>query len=47
MPGIKNLARLDGVLQFSVDDPSLPGAAMNLPRVGVIRPKTKWFRKTL
>ncbi len=47
LPGIKNLARLDGALQFSVDDPSLPGAAMNLPRVGVIRPKTKWFRKTL
>jgi len=47
MPGIKNLVRLDGVLQFSVDDPGLPGAAMNLPRVGVVRPKTKWFRKTL
>jgi homopolymeric O-antigen transport system ATP-binding protein len=47
IPGIKNLARLDGVLQFSVDDPALAGAAMNLPRVGVIRPKTKWFRKTL
>lgn len=47
IPGIKNLVRLDGVLQFSVDDPALAGAAMNLPRVGVIRPKTKWFRKTL
>jgi lipopolysaccharide transport system ATP-binding protein len=47
IPGIKNLVRLDGVLQFSVEDPALPGAAMNLPRVGVIRPKTKWFRKTL
>jgi lipopolysaccharide transport system ATP-binding protein len=47
IPGVKNLARLDGVLQFSVDDPSLPGAAMNLPRVGVIRPKTKWSHKTL
>jgi lipopolysaccharide transport system ATP-binding protein len=47
IPGIKNLVRLDGVLQFSIDDPDLAGAAMNLPRVGVIRPKTKWFRKTL
>jgi lipopolysaccharide transport system ATP-binding protein len=47
MPGVKNLVRLDGALQFSVDDPGLPGAAMNLPRVGVIRPKTKWFHKTL
>lgn len=47
IPGIKNLVRLDGVLQFSINDPDLAGAAMNLPRVGVIRPKTKWFRKTL
>jgi hypothetical protein len=47
MPGIKNLARLDGVLQFSVEDNSLPGAAMNLPRLGVIRPKAKWTSTTL
>src|ERR1700730_5105846 len=47
MPGVKNLVRLDGALQFSVEDAALPGAAMNLPRLGVIRPKTKWFRKTL
>ena len=47
IPGIKNLVRLDGVLQFSIDDPALAGAAMNLPRLGVIRPKTKWFRQTL
>jgi len=47
MPGVKNLVRLDGVLQFSVHDHSLPGAAMNLQRLGVVRPKTKWFRKTL
>jgi lipopolysaccharide transport system ATP-binding protein len=47
MPGIKNLVRLDGALQFSVEDAALPAAAMNLPRLGVIRPRTKWFRKTL
>jgi lipopolysaccharide transport system ATP-binding protein len=47
MPGIKNLVRLDGVLQFSVHDHALTGAAMNLQRLGVVRPKTRWFRKTL
>jgi lipopolysaccharide transport system ATP-binding protein len=45
MPGIKNLVWLDGVLQFSVDDPALPGEAMNPPRLGVIRPKAKWTSK--
>ncbi len=47
IPGAKNLVRLDGILQFSMDDPSLPGAAMNLPRLGVIRPKAKWTSKFL
>jgi lipopolysaccharide transport system ATP-binding protein len=47
MPGIKNLVRLDGVLQFSVQDHELPGASMNLPRLGVIRPKTKWTSEAL
>jgi lipopolysaccharide transport system ATP-binding protein len=47
IPGIKNLVRLDGALQFAVNDAALPGAAMNLPRLGVIRPRTKWIRKTL
>lgn len=47
MPGIKNLIYLEGALQFTVHDHSLPGAAMNLPRLGVIRPKTKWAREVL
>jgi lipopolysaccharide transport system ATP-binding protein len=47
LPGIKNLIRLDGVLQFSVQDHALPDAAMNMPRLGVIRPKAKWIRKAL
>jgi lipopolysaccharide transport system ATP-binding protein len=47
MPGIKNLVRLDGVLQFSVHDHALPGAAMNLPRVGVVRPKATWTNEML
>jgi lipopolysaccharide transport system ATP-binding protein len=47
MPGIKNLVRLDGVLQFSVQDHALPGAAMNLPRLGVVRPKAKWTSHSL
>ena len=47
IPGTKNLVRLDGILQFAMEDPSLPGAAMNLPRLGVIRPKAKWTSKFL
>ena len=47
MPGIKNLVRLEGVLQLTIDDPALPGAAMNLPRLGVIRPRAKWTSKML
>jgi lipopolysaccharide transport system ATP-binding protein len=47
MPGVKNLVRLDGALQFSVYDHGLPGAAMNLPRLGVIRPRTKWTSSRL
>ena len=47
MPGVKNLVRLDGALQFTVHDPGLPGVAMNLPRLGVIRPKTKWTSRRL
>src|ERR1700720_1996976 len=47
IPGTKNLVRLDGILHFSMDDPSLPGAAMNLPRLGVIRPKARGTRKSL
>ena len=47
IPGVKNLIRLDGALQFSVYDAALPGEAMNLPRLGVIRPKTKWTNKTI
>ena len=42
VPGVKNLVRLDGVLQFAVHDHGSPGAGMNLPRLGVIRPKAKW-----
>jgi len=47
VPGIKNLVRLDGALQFSVNDAHVAGAAMNLPRVGVVRPKTKWTNSAL
>jgi len=47
VPGLKNLVRLDGVLQFAVHDHGTPGAGMNLPRLGVIRPRATWTRKTL
>jgi lipopolysaccharide transport system ATP-binding protein len=47
IPGVKNLVRLDGALQFTIHDSGLPGASMNLPRVGVIRPKTKWTANAL
>jgi len=45
IPGVKNLIRLDGVLQFAIHDHGSPGAGMDLPRLGVIRPKAKWTRK--
>jgi lipopolysaccharide transport system ATP-binding protein len=47
MPGLKNLARLEGALQFSILDSHVAGAAMNLPRVGVVRPRTRWISQRI
>ena len=42
IPNVKNLASVEGVLQFSVEDTGAVGAFLHGLRQGVIRPLLKW-----
>jgi lipopolysaccharide transport system ATP-binding protein len=42
MPNIKNLAFLEGVLVFSIEDTGAVGSPLHSKRGGVIRPKLNW-----
>jgi len=42
MPNLKNLAKLEGILSFEIEDTGAIGSGMNLKRSGVIRPRLQW-----
>ncbi len=45
--GIKNLAKLENVLSFNMEDTGAVGSHIGGRRQGVIRPKLKWHREAL
>ena len=45
LPGVKNLARLDNVLSFDIEDTGAVGSHLWGKRRGVIRPMLEWVQE--